>query len=1106
MVLAVAGLNVNDLSIMENNSQHVLAGTNDGLYRSEDGGENWDKILNQRIWDIERKPDEQSRVYALLSNTADIRSEVWVSDNNGEDCILEDEGWYSSQDPDRTENGGRMTVTPADPDVIYVILNGQSKPGDNGYIGVFRSDDAGESWSLPAGQVGGPYSNAHPNLATLNNTNTLYQGYYNLGIAASHTNKDEVLIGCLNLWRTRDGGVSFEALGGYQGNVGWIHPDQQEIEINGNDMWVANDGGINYSTDLFSTHESRKNGLQASDFWGFGSAWNEDLVVGGRYHNGNSAYRPSFGEGRFLRLGGAEAATGYVQPGGEAVSFFSDISAEIVPNGLNGAVIDAANINMFPSESFYAAHYSELEFGSNCYGHIFIGRENKIWKSEDNGNTFELLSEFGTDTGAPIQQFEISRINPDVMYAYQRTSFYGAVLWSTVDGGVSWTQKDFPQGASSMRAGVLKVHGQYPNRLYVAFAHNNNDGNKLWMTDDYGDNWTNISDPILDGETIHDLFHHHGTSSDLYVGTNYSIYYFNGSEWMNCNTGLPARFVVNRFQVFYKENKLRVASYGNGIWEMDLINQTIPQAQITVDKLSSNCSRDTFYFDDYSRFQQDGNHSWLWNFEPEPIYVSDKSVRNPKVVFGTSGSYTITLEINNNDGSSTDTQVDMINVEASECQPDPFPGLAASCAGTGGDYVQTANLGFTSESFTLSAWIKPNGIQNDYTGIIFNDGEGTGLNFTTGNQLGFHYEGQGSAAWAWSSGLFVPTDEWSHVAMVVEPNEVVVYLNGEAASRALNLDPTTFTTLKMGSYRGWGSRNYNGLIDEVAIWDRALSLSELRQERHITKLENNDGLIAYYQFNEASGRVLDKIGSSHANLTGLTERQTTDGPYGGGIAHVFEGLSDGSLSEGLDNELALSVVSQNENNMWCISQINHLATEVDVDDVFPPEQYWIINTYGNPQIEGMTFMLNEPIEDFYEDNPNDIVLYQRNENAGDESWTPSVSANSVNIDLTTNIAFETTGLNASQVVLSKPIVSNVNEIDLSSALVYPNPTTGNISVKLEGANIRLHLYNDKGNLLMSRAIKANEMNDVLSKMAAGTYYYLLETDKKMWSGKVVKVD
>jgi len=338
VMLGQNGLGANDILIKPNDPSDVFVASVNGLYRSQNGGQDWSQVLSSRIWDMELKPNDPNTVYVMQSNNSDIRTELWKSTDGGDSFSLRDNGWYSSDDPDRINGGGRMTVTPADPDRVYVILIGQSKPGDNGFIGVYRSDNSGESWMITDPPVGGPYDSEHNNLATLSNTNTLQQGYYNLGIAASHEDADAFLVGCLNLWRSTDGGASFQALGGYQGSVSWIHPDQQEIEINGGDYWVVNDGGINYSTDMFSSHESRAKGMYASDFWGFGSGWNEDLVVGGRYHNGNTAYRPSFEDGQFMRLGGAEAATGYVQPGGESIAYFSDISAKKIPFGLSDAV------------------------------------------------------------------------------------------------------------------------------------------------------------------------------------------------------------------------------------------------------------------------------------------------------------------------------------------------------------------------------------------------------------------------------------------------------------------------------------------------------------------------------------------------------------------------------------------------------------------------------------------------------------------------------------------------------------------------------------------------------------------------------------------------
>ena len=48
--------------------------------------------------------------------------------------------------------------------------------------------------------------------------------------------------------------------------------------------------------------------------WGFDQGWNEDVIVGGRYHNGNTAIA-DFYQPKALRMGGAESPTGWVMKG-----------------------------------------------------------------------------------------------------------------------------------------------------------------------------------------------------------------------------------------------------------------------------------------------------------------------------------------------------------------------------------------------------------------------------------------------------------------------------------------------------------------------------------------------------------------------------------------------------------------------------------------------------------------------------------------------------------------------------------------------------------------------------------------------------------------------
>lgn len=93
---------------------------------------------------------------------------------------------------------------------------------------------------------------------------------------------------------------------------------------------------MNFTTDRFtsrSNHSARNAGLIGSDMWGFDQGWNEDLVVGGRYHNGNTAIA-EFYDDTALRMGGAESPTGWVLKGKSRHVAFNDLgNGFILPLG-----------------------------------------------------------------------------------------------------------------------------------------------------------------------------------------------------------------------------------------------------------------------------------------------------------------------------------------------------------------------------------------------------------------------------------------------------------------------------------------------------------------------------------------------------------------------------------------------------------------------------------------------------------------------------------------------------------------------------------------------------------------------------------------------------
>jgi hypothetical protein len=143
-----------------------------------------------------------------------------------------------------------------------------------------------------------------------------------------------------------------------------------------------------------------------------------------------------------------------------------------------------------------------------------------------------------------------------------------------------------------------------------------------------------------------------------------------------------------------------------------------------------------------------------------------------------------------------------------------------------------------TNTVTIAAWVNPNGGQNPNEALVFCRGGATvgGLCYASalgGSFLGYNWNDEPDT-FNWSSGLIPPAGQWSLVALVVTPTNATVYVLNTAglaaSSHAYNhaVLPFEGTTLVGNDPAGTaGNRSFNGSIDDVAIFRRALSQSEL---------------------------------------------------------------------------------------------------------------------------------------------------------------------------------------------------------------------------------------------------------------------------------------
>jgi Alpha galactosidase A/Concanavalin A-like lectin/glucanases superfamily/Alpha galactosidase C-terminal beta sandwich domain/Alpha-galactosidase, CBM13 domain len=176
-------------------------------------------------------------------------------------------------------------------------------------------------------------------------------------------------------------------------------------------------------------------------------------------------------------------------------------------------------------------------------------------------------------------------------------------------------------------------------------------------------------------------------------------------------------------------------------------------------------------------------------------------------------------------------------------QPPDFLGFevtntAAQLAnGVNNSWITIPALNLNSDTVTFTAWIYPLGSQATYTGLVFCRSGSTvaGMNYNSaGTDLGYTWNND-SGSWGWSSGVQPPANQWSFVAVVVQPSSTTVYLintNGlQSATNFLSQLTQAFAgngTIGTDTYSS-AARVFSGVIDEVAVFNYALTPSQIEQ-------------------------------------------------------------------------------------------------------------------------------------------------------------------------------------------------------------------------------------------------------------------------------------
>jgi len=833
------------------NGRILITGKQTILY-SDNGGSTWNTATGSNIngyyYDIELNPIGHDTVYAVGADNAK-KIVMLRSTNGGKNFSIITSGLSGIEN-----TGARIAVSAANSNIVYCVALGNTLPPK-----VLKSNNKGANWTVIASSNTGGLTGGS---GTVGLEMSNGQGFYDLDIMASPNNANQVIVGTTTIYKSYDGGINFAPIGGYAGSFN-MHPDVQCMRVLGNDSYISSDGGVNYSTDFFTAPVNckvRNHGITGANFWGFGQGWDEDIVASGTYHNGDMAVYEGYGKGNAIRLGGGEDATGHVLIGQPRTVAFRDIGTYTIPKTLNGA-ITTANISntVWPQDDYYGAFASKLVIDPRYSNVYYVGKDSILWKSSNSGSSYSALHNFGKDN--KVWRFDIARSNYDVMYLCANNGVY-----KTTDGGNNWTLLSIPYSSYNYYNTDIVINPLDEKEVIVCFANNAAD-EKVFKSTDGGSNWTNITGNALNGAYVSYLQYQGGTNGGIYAITSTNeiakIFYRDNtmSDWTNFSTNLPNNISAREGGlIFYRDSKIRIAG-NRGVWESDLAEKGTPVAQPMADKKYINCNKDTVQFFDYSMVDYAGA-TWQWTF-PGATWVSSTTIKNPKVVYGTLGNYDVTLKVTNGAGQShTRTENNMIKFLSYNCSADTVAGTCLNMSGNN-DVVNLGKVNIHSNSFTISCWVKPKGLQNSFSQIIGHDyypgsgdyGFGLGFTFSGYNPNLVLCYTDSTVNYGNYSSLVCDTNKWNYVVLSYSPTKVTMYLNGIPS--VVNNKPMPIIDLSQSAFyanfdavRGQGSA-YKGLIDEIKFYNYALSQNEVREKMHI--IQQNApaevGLLKYVQFN-----------------------------------------------------------------------------------------------------------------------------------------------------------------------------------------------------------------------------------------------------------------
>jgi len=604
-------LTVEKLLIHPDDPNTIYCAVNNGLYRSYDGADTWEQILNGHIDDVEFKPGDPNTIYA-------ITKKFFKSTDGGDSFTQIFAGLPSS-------NGrAQIAVTDASPEYVYFLC-----AATNGLFGgVYRSTDSGDSFELKADspQMFGYDPEGNDNRS---------QSSYDLAFAVSHIDPNEVHLLGIITWRSMDGGVNWVATTEwtYNNPTGYTHCDMHWAHFEGGTLYVGSDGLVCKSEDSGESWEDLTTGVGIRQFYRIGGSKNHPYkMVGGSQDNGTSVYTNTYWH-EWLGADGMECLVDYSDP---SIVYGTIQFGQFYKSTTGG--MNTVNINQ-PGSGNWVTPFVIHPDDPNT---LFVGNDQGVRKTTNAMQSWTTISDFSTT----VRQLAISESNPDVIFAS-----YESTLKRTLDGGANWNTVN--SGLPSNSISYIAIHPSNPDLIAVSLS-GYDEGEKLYISRDAGDSWTNHSFN-LPNIPANCVTFYNDPQEALYVGMDVGVYYIDStlSQYETFMEGLP-NVIVSELEINYINNKIRAGTYGRGLWESD-IHMSEPIANFEAD----HTLIPTGHHVNFVSLSFGPPTIYEWTFEGGTPSTSNE-MDPGNIVYSEEGTFDVTLTVTNALGSNTIIKEDYI--------------------------------------------------------------------------------------------------------------------------------------------------------------------------------------------------------------------------------------------------------------------------------------------------------------------------------------------------------------------------------------------------------------------------------------------------------------